>query len=155
MTSRRETGLEELADELVGHAVVVTLDRDVVVDVDPAGCPLGHLVALERQGLQGRPVEPLVELPAARSEVPHRPAVELDELLANRLIEFSEAEERPIAQRGQDPALGYQDVGFDLGFVAWLAGAGRDDHRAVVLGQLLIRAVDPGLVAAGLGDPAL
>lgn len=93
----REAGFEVLTDELVGHAVVVVLDRDVVVDIDAARLPLSHLVALGRQRLQGRSVKPFVELTAARAQMLHRPPVELDELLADRLIELSETEERPIA----------------------------------------------------------
>ena len=38
-------------DELVGDAVVVVLDLDVVVDVHAGLLPLGELIALEGKGL--------------------------------------------------------------------------------------------------------
>ena len=48
---RREPDLDALVHELVGDAVVVVLDGDVVVDVDPGVAPLGELVA--RRGAAG------------------------------------------------------------------------------------------------------
>ncbi len=152
---RAEARLEQFTDQLVGHAVVVLGDLDVVVDRDPARLPLGQLVALRRQGLQGRPIELLVELAAAGAEALHRPAVELTQLLPDRLVELDEAEKRLIAQGGQDPALGHQDGGLHLRLVAGLAHPGRDDHRPVVRGQLLVGAIDLGLVAARCRDAAL
>ena len=44
-------------DELVRHAVEVTVDLDVVVDADPARFPLGQDVATGRQRPERRPVE--------------------------------------------------------------------------------------------------
>ena len=41
--------LEFFAFELVGHAVVVTVDFDVVVDIDGGDLPLGVLVSFVRQ----------------------------------------------------------------------------------------------------------
>ena len=58
-----------------------------------------------------------------------------------------------MAQGRQDPALGHQHVRLDYGFIPGVAGAGRHDGRAVVLGELLVGAVDDGLVAAGRVTP--
>jgi hypothetical protein len=58
---------------------------DVIVDPDPAGAPFGKDVGVDRQGLQGRPVQLLVQLPAGDAEPADRPfLVQADEQLADR-----------------------------------------------------------------------
>ena len=44
---------------------------------------------------------------------------------------------------------------FDLGLVAWLPRTRGENCSVVVLGKLLVGAVDPGLIAAGCGDAGL
>ena len=51
------TRFHGLTRQLVGHAVVVPLDVDMVVDVGPDLLPAGKLVGLGRERLQGRPIE--------------------------------------------------------------------------------------------------
>ena len=51
-----------LALQLVRHAVVVTLDLDVVIDVRPGRRELGELIARSRQGRERRLVQLLEEL---------------------------------------------------------------------------------------------
>ena len=48
----REACLQLLTSELVRHAVQVTIDLDVIVDIDPNGFPLRELIAFRRQRLQ-------------------------------------------------------------------------------------------------------
>ena len=79
---------------------------DVIVDPDPAGAPFGKEVGVDRQGLQGRPVQLLVQLPAGDAEPADRPfLVQTDEQLADRVVHLGEAVEPPVPQAPQQPAL--------------------------------------------------
>ena len=49
----REAHLDDLTGQLVGHGVVVTLDLDVVVNVDLGGSPGGELVTRREAGPAG------------------------------------------------------------------------------------------------------
>jgi hypothetical protein len=60
-----------------------------------------------------------------------------------------------VPQPGEDPAFGDLHGHFDLGFVAGLARARREDHGAVVLRELGVRALQPWLVPAREADPGL
>jgi hypothetical protein len=51
----------------------MAVDVDAIVDPDPAGAPFGKDVVVDRQGLQGRPVQLLVQLPAGDAEPADRP----------------------------------------------------------------------------------
>ena len=53
-----------------------------------------------------------------------------------------------MAEAGQDPALDDLHGDLDLGLVAGVGRARGHDHRAVVLGELLVGALQAGLVAA-------
>ena len=52
-----EPGIELAFDQLIGHRVVVAVELDVVVDMDPDLLPFGVGVGRGRQGLQRRGVE--------------------------------------------------------------------------------------------------
>ena len=56
-----------------------------------------------------------------------------------------------LAQAHDDPALDHLHRRLDLGLVAGLVGARRDDHHAVVLGHLLVGGVHVRLVAVRFG----
>ena len=71
-----EPDLDPLVHELVGDAVVVVLDGDVVVDVDAGIAPLGELVARRGERAQERAVELLEEGAAGDAELAHRARVE-------------------------------------------------------------------------------
>lgn len=73
----------------------------------------------------------------------------------DRLVQLGEAEEAAVAQGGEDPALGDEHRGFDDRLVSGPARSGGHDGRAVVLGELEIGAIDDGVEATGVGDPAL
>ena len=110
---RRVADLDLLAEELERHAVGVSLDDDVVVDVEAAQLPLREDVARGRQGLEGRTVELLVEGAAADAELLQRPVVELVEEDADRLVQRAEAEERLVAESGEYPVLGQKYSSLD------------------------------------------
>src|SRR3989338_3702266 len=74
---RGDAGLDALVHQLVRHAVEVVLDVDVVVDVDAAVLPGGHLEAGRGQRFQRRQVQALEQLPAGGAEVLHEAGVEL------------------------------------------------------------------------------
>ena len=67
---------------------------------------------------------------------------------------WSSASEKnlPMAQSRQNPALGYQNRIFNFGLVPWLVRPRWHDGGAVMLGHLVISAVDIGLIAAGAID---
>ena len=94
--------LDRLTEELGRHAVGVSLDHDVVIDVDAALLPLREDVARGRQGAQGRPVGLLVKGTAADAQLLQRPVVELVEEHVDRLVQGAEAEER-LERAGDGP----------------------------------------------------
>lgn len=55
--ARREADLDRLTGKTVGHAVVVTVDIDVIIDADPPGAPFGEHIGLGRQGLEAWPIK--------------------------------------------------------------------------------------------------
>ena len=71
------------------------------------------------------------------------------------MIEFGQGAEAAVAEFGQDPAFDHLDRDLDLGLVARLPRARRQDRRAVVRCHLGVGAVEPRLEDAGLGDTGL
>ena len=65
----------------------------------------------------------------------HGPIIEINQQVRDRSIEIRQAEEAPIAQTRQDPALYYQHSALDLSFVAWSPAPGWQDRRIVMLGH--------------------
>jgi hypothetical protein len=108
-----EAGLDPLVQELVRDAVVVVLDRDVVVDVDAGVHPLGELVSARRQRAQQRTIELLEELAPRDAELAHRPRVERGEQLPDCGVQLGDAEEATVPERREDPALGHLHVRLD------------------------------------------
>jgi len=91
----------------------------------------------------------------ARLVLPHHAAVEVREQVADARVQRGQREERLMPEPRQDPALGHQHARLDFRFVPSLPGPGRQDHGAGMLGELLVGALEPGLVATGNGDAAL
>lgn len=151
----RDPELHRLFDQLIGHAVVVARQFDVVVDVDPGLLPFGVFVGCLRQRPEGGSVEVLKEASAGAFELLEGLLVELGELFGDGGIELVEAEKATMAKRGHDPALHHLDGFFHLGLVPGVAGPGGDDDRAVVPGHVAVGGVEVGLVAAGLRDGRL
>jgi hypothetical protein len=104
------------------------------------------------QRSQGRAVDRLEQLEAAAGQLLEGPRVEPGDPLADGGVGLGQAEERAPAQGGQHPAGGLEDAGFRFRLVTGLPGASGDDRTAVVGGHLLVRGVEVGLVAVGLGD---
>jgi len=50
----REPDIEPLMDELVGNTVIVMIEFNVIIDIDPGDFPIGIDVTLNRQGFEGR-----------------------------------------------------------------------------------------------------
>ena len=146
---QRRADLHHLPGQHVGHAVVVEVDLDVIVDVDARRRPLLELKAFARQRPQRGPVQLLEQAGATARALAKGPLVELIEQLADRLVEFGQTEELPMPQRRHDPTLHDLHAGFDLGLVAGLVRPRGQHAHAVVHGQFVIGAVQIGLVAAG------
>src|SRR5260370_14477554 len=70
-----ETDLDGIAREAIGHAVIMPVDVDVIVDADPAGAPLGEHIGLDRQRLQRGAVEVFEELTPRHPKPPDRPLI--------------------------------------------------------------------------------
>ena len=102
-----------------------------------------------------RAIEGLEELLARRPQVAADATIQASDLLADGDVQFVEAEEPPVAQPGDDPALHEQHGGLDLGLVAGLVGARGQNGRAVMRGHLGVAAVDFGLIEAGADHPGL
>ena len=147
--------LDLLADQARGHRVVVALDLDVIVGCDPALLPLGILVGFARQLLESRPLDRLQQLEPADAELAHDAGVEIGDDLPDCRIELEQREEAPVAQARQHVALDDENAHLDLGLVARLPRSGGQDRRVVVGGEILVGAVDAGLVAARRGDAGL
>ena len=147
--------IDDLVDEGVGDGVVVAVDLDVVVDVDAGALPLAVDEGLGGQRPERGLVEALEELAAAGAVEAHGPGVEVGEQLGDAGVERGEGEEGLVAQAGEDPALDDLHRHLDLRLVARVRRPRGQDHRAVVLGELLVGALQAGLVAARDGDAAL
>jgi hypothetical protein len=63
-----EANLDLGAGKMVGNAIKMPLDIDMVVDTDTAHAPFGEDIGLEGQGLECRPVELFEQLPARDAE---------------------------------------------------------------------------------------
>jgi len=151
---RGEPDLDALVQELVGDAVVVVRDGDVVVDVDARVAPLGELIAGSRERAQQRAVELLEEGAARDAELAHQARVQRGKQVPDGRVQLSDAEELAMAEGGEDPPLNDEHIGLDDGLVTWMARPGRHDGGAVVLRKLQVSAVDDRLVATGLRDAA-
>jgi len=143
-----------LVDQGVRRRVEVLVVFDVVIDVDPAGLQAGEFIGCRRQGLQGRAIDRFVQLPAGLLQVLHRAAVEFLQQLADGPVQVDQIEKGLVAQPGQDPTLHDLHANFRFGFIPRTADSGRDDGKAVVLGQLLVAGVQVWLVSAGMLYPA-
>jgi len=135
-----------LTGEQVRHAVEVIVVADVIVDVSTDLFPLGILVGLGGQGLQGRSVEPLVHLTPRLLDVAHDPIIEFGEQLSNSCVQFVQVVKSAMTQDGQDPALCHEHGRFHFSFVLGLSDPCWDDAGAVVRGELSVGGVEFSLI---------
>ena len=113
----REAYLDLLANELIGHAVEVATDLDVIVDVHTCALSFGELVAGRRQRPEGWPVHSFEEGPTRALELLEGTIIECIEEPADLAIELPQAEEGVVTQRREDPAFDDLNARLDLGFV--------------------------------------
>jgi len=108
----REAGLDLLTLQLIGDAVVVTIDFDVVVDVDPYLLPLGYHIALGGQWLQCGAIQCGIERGSAEGAL-----IQAFQQRGQSLVEIGEREELFVPQYGDQPAFCQEDGGLDFRFI--------------------------------------
>ena len=82
-----------LFDQSIWDAVVVAIDFDMIIDIDPCLFPLGKGVRLARQRFECRLVNFFKHRSAAAGQFLEGPAIEFFEQLGNGVVEFGQAEE--------------------------------------------------------------
>ena len=142
------THVETAAHQLVGHGVEPVVHRQVVVDADGRLLPLGHLVAGGGQRAEGVSLLVIEQVLPRGGLAPEGTGVHHLHLGGDGLVQVTEGEEPPVAQRGQHPALDGQHAGLHSRLVPGPIGAGGQDGRLVVGGELGVGGVELGLVEA-------
>jgi hypothetical protein len=128
-----EPHIDTATDQPVRYRVEGLIDFDVIIGMDLCGFPFGVFERHIRQRRQCRPFDLLEQTPAGLAELTHRPVVQVLQQNADGGIQIGETEESPMAKPRQYPALDDQHRAFDLGLVARLAAARRQNRRVVVL----------------------
>ena len=147
---RGEPDLDLLLREAVGHAVIMPVDIDVIIDADAANAPFGEHIRLDRQRFEWGPVEFFEQLAPRHAEPADRPfIVDPDQQFTDRPVQLRQAVETLVAQAAENPALHDQHAGLHLRLVAWFARPCRQDGGAVMRRHLGIGPVDRRLVEAG------
>lgn len=113
----RDAGVDLLTREGVGHAVVVSVDVDVVVDVDAGFPPAPKLVALRRQRQESGPLQRLEQRAPVALELLEGAVVERVQQPADLPVQLGQAEEGVLAEPGQNPALDDEYAPLDLRLV--------------------------------------
>ena len=131
------------------------VDLDVIVGRDTAALPLSVSIGLVRQLLQRRTVDRFQQLPPALGELLHHLGVDRGNAFADFRVQLVEREEVPVPELGQHEPLDDEDSDFHLRLVARLPHACGEHHEAIVVGQVLIGAIDAGFVTRRLGDARL
>ena len=131
-----QSRLDALVDELIGDAVVVVRDLDVVIDVHAAVRPHRELVGRRRQGPERGAIELLEELAPGDAELLHRARIERRQELADRRVQLGEVEEAAVAERREDPSLGQEHTRLRLRLIPWAATPRGHDRDPVVAGEL-------------------
>ena len=151
----RDPGLDLLMHEVVGDAVVMLGDLDMIIEVHPATLPLGILVRFIRQWRECRTIELVEQFAPASSPAPQWTIVQIDEKRADRLVESGEREEAAIAQTRQNPSTDDLDADFHFGFIPRTIRSCRDNRGAIMAGEIGISPIDHRLVKASPGDAGL
>jgi hypothetical protein len=93
------------AHQTVRHGVEVAVELDVVGDVHAGAFPARQLEACRWQRPQRRLVQLLEGTAPAAGQLLERPLIQFGEQCTDGGIQFGQAEEAPVAQLRQDPAL--------------------------------------------------
>ena len=91
----------------IRYRVMMFLEGDMIVLVHPDLRPFGKLVGPGWQGLEGRLVQLFEVAPAAPRQLLEGTVIESLQMFPDDYIEFTQGQELPIAQRSENPALGY------------------------------------------------
>src|SRR5450756_237330 len=137
------------------YGVVVAVEFDVVVDVDPHLLPLGVLVGLLGKGAKSSPLQGLEQRLPAAGQLPEGTLVQPGQQLPDRSVHLLQREEHPVPQPRQDPPLYHLHGHFHLSLVPRPPHPCRYHSHTVVSRHLLVGGIDVGLVEAGLGHAAL
>ena len=144
-----------LADQLVGHAVVVAVHLDVIIDSDPRLLPLRVGEALRRQCAQHRSLQALEQRPTRARQFVEWPLVQPHQKLADGLVELGQRKEGPVAQPRQDPPLHHLHTHLDFGLIPGPSYPRRHHRHPVVHRQVLVGRVQLRLVSARPADSRL
>jgi len=117
------------------------LDVHVIVEDDHPLAPLRVGVGSLRQRAHRRAVERFEDAAAATREALERSLVELDKEWPDRSVEFIQPEEALVPQPREDPSVHQKHAQLRAAFVLRAIRARGDDHRPVMGGELLIRAL--------------
>ncbi len=99
------TDFDQLMHQVVGHAIEVRIERDVIVDVDADPRPFAQIEWFHRQRLQGHFVDRFPNRRPRPILLTKRPVIQLAQQFADGNIQLFEGEELAVAQRRHDPAL--------------------------------------------------
>ena len=119
-------------DERMGHGVVMAVDLDVIVDVDPGLLPLGVFVRFDGQGAQGRFIQLLKQRAPGARQFLEGPVVERLEQRPDGPVQLGQGEALTVAQRCKDPALYHLDPDLGLRLVTGTTHPRRDDGHPIV-----------------------
>jgi hypothetical protein len=126
----------------------VVVGFDVVVDVDLGVPPGRELIALRRKRPKCGPIQQLEQDLARAVHLLERAHVDGRHAVCDRHVRLADRTKALVTQSGDDPTLGEEHAGFDLGLV----GPRRDDRDAIVGCHLLVGGVHVGLVTVRPGD---
>src|SRR5438093_774328 len=142
---------EALPEQTMRRGVVGAGEDDVTVGVKLGLLPLGELPGRQRQGEQGRALEPLEELERDLLDgAVDAPAGDLEAPAQQMAIAVGEV---PEGAAGQGVAFDVVDPTLlHLAFVLGRARPTGRDEEAIVLGALAIAALDLGIVQGGVHD---
>ena len=109
------------AHKRIGNTVIALFVLDVIIDADPGFLPNRKFIGLFRQGYESRPVEGFEVFPPGFPQMFHFPVIDFFEESADHLVQLMQAEELPVPQPGQNPALNHLNANFSLGFILGFA----------------------------------
>jgi hypothetical protein len=95
--ARRQAHFHRLADQGMGDGVIVTLDFDVIVEMDLGLLPGRVFVALHRQRPQHRFLDRLEDTLPTAVALLEGLGIQLDNERTDRIVERGQAEERHVA----------------------------------------------------------
>jgi hypothetical protein len=127
----------------------------VIIDVDLAVFECSHLVRKCWQGFEDGAIQQLKPFLAAAVFLLERATIQVFQQGTNSLIEFNQTEEALMSQASQYPAL--DDLHTDLrqGLILGVTRTCGQDHRAIVTGTVLCRAIDDRLISVSVSNQRL